>query len=374
MAETPQSDPKETQNFSAPISPDDNIKDLIDETLMGAQYGVGRVPYHTHNGVDSPLVSQAPNTTVVLSLNTGSGVDGVGHFTSSGTLASAKFYTDLTIDAGVVLDTFGYPIYYSGTCTNNGTIRNNGQNGTTATTYQGGAGGAGGLGGSFTAGTSGGAGADSDGNSVAGTNANPALGVNGTIGGAGGQGSSGTAGGVANGGGTAVMESLSSTVGYFPLTFISGLESSTSLSGFTFTGTKSSLFLSSSAGSSGGGGGKSEPGIQQGGGGGGAGGSGGIVVLIGNILINNGSIQSRGGDGGAGAPAQNASSGGGGGGAGGSGGVVCLAYKSFSGSGTVDCNAGSGGSGGAKGGGGSSTDGSAGAAGNVGNIYKAKLV
>ena len=44
---------------------DPNTQNQIDQTLQQGQYNVGPIQYHTHNGTDSPLI-----TNVQLAVNT----------------------------------------------------------------------------------------------------------------------------------------------------------------------------------------------------------------------------------------------------------------------------------------------------------------
>jgi len=60
----------------------------------------------------------------------GDGSDGVVIISGNTTLTADKYYTNLTINNGVVLNTGGYKIYGTGTLLNNGIIENNGLNAT----------------------------------------------------------------------------------------------------------------------------------------------------------------------------------------------------------------------------------------------------
>ncbi|MDQ0316399.1 hypothetical protein [Amorphus orientalis] len=319
----------------------------------------------------------------------GDGHDGEATISGSVTLTEDKYYTNLIVEAGAVLNTGGYRIYVSGTLTNNGTIRNNGGPGgvggdapSSTTGGAGGSGGGGAAGGTLAAGSDGGDGGNGGGtatsvNGGAGDNgvaANPSLGVSGVAGGAG-QGSAsggGGSGGAAGAAGTATPETLSLSKGDGDSEVVAAnTPEDWAAFLFNFLGATSGASLSPSAGSGGGGGGGGVT-DAAGGGGGGAGGSGGVVWIIANSVVNNGIIEANGGDGGNGGAALSdggSNGGGGGGGAGGSGGVIVLAYTSIT-VGTVQALAGAGGTGGA--GAGGEDPGDDGNAGNVGNIFRVR--
>lgn len=281
----------------------------------------------------------------------GDGSDGDATISTNTTLASDKYYNNLTINSGIVLETGGYHIFVKGTLTNNGVISNNG-----------GAGGDGGVGGvdSGTAGVKAAEGTVSGGTAgvegggyyhggLPGLAGNPSItNVNGVSGGDG-RGGAGGAAGVAT-----------------PETLHFGVTSKSSLNGYVFNnentdfsleylyGQISGALLSSSAGS----------GSGSGNAGGGSGATGGVVYVAGAIITGTGSIQAKGGAGGVGAGGP----GGGGGGGGGSGGFVALIYNSFSGV-SIDVGGGAGGAGGGSG----ATKGSNGNNGNTGKYIKIKV-
>ena len=327
----------------------------------------------------------------------GNGADGTVTISGDTTLSSDMFYNDLTVNAGINLNTASYRIFVKGTLTNNGTIRNNGSNGgnggiggtgglpggtagTAGTavssgslpgTVAGGAGGAGGIG-SDTGGGAAGV-KPADGSSQA--KSLGSDGVAGKYGGSGGTGGSGAGGeGGPGGGAVAAAGTKTGTVFNTPKNIISAYELLDTLPSFTVLSSSAG-----SAGSNGGGGGGGSITSQwggSGGGGGGAGGPGGIVSIFAKSIVNSatgiisalGGNGGNGGNGGAGSGADGTGGGGGSGGASGSGGIILLAYSSLSDSGTISVAAGAAGalgSGGAGQGGGAS--GSNGTAGNTSN-------
>ena len=316
----------------------------------------------------------------------GDGSDGAATIAGDTSLTSDVFYTNLTVDAGVVLTTAGYRIFCTGTLTNNGTIRRNGVNG-----------GNGGNGGNAAAGAPGSAGAAGtagtvladgslpgslaspagaagvNGVSANGSSANGNNGNNGTNGTAQakcmvGAGQAGTAGG--NGGnGSSASGGTAGTVGTAGSATGTILnEIRTSMSAYLLFDTIDSTAFNTSAGNGQNGGaatgGARSPGAGNGvdtggsGGGGGAGSSGGGIWISARTLTNNGTISANGGNGGNGgnagtgntsAPGGNVAGGGSGGGAGGAagnGGVIIRIYSAIT-AGTITVTAGTGGTGGA---------------------------
>lgn len=63
----------------------------------------------------------------------GDGSDGAVTISGNTTLSRDMYYSTLTINGGITLNTNGYRVFVSGTLTNNGTIANNGGNGGTPT-------------------------------------------------------------------------------------------------------------------------------------------------------------------------------------------------------------------------------------------------
>jgi len=207
---------------------------------------------HGHDGTEG----------VLIALDCGDGSDGDVVISGDTTLTRSMFYNNLTVNNGYNLIGAGFLIFVKGTCTNNGTIHNNG---VTATTSGGAAGGAAGY---FRAGGSGGA--TVNGNGASTTN---------SLGGAGGA-SGGTGGTVTAP--THLPRSVAMFLGSI----------------FNSSGTPTA-----NGGWSGGGGGSASSGA-------GGGGGGGVLGLIARILINNGTISCKGGSG----YSASGNSGGGGGG------------------------------------------------------------
>ena len=211
----------------------------------------------------------------------GYGTDGSVAISGTATLTRDMFYSNLTINAGAVLNTAGFRVFVRDTCTinNGGIIQNNGA------AASGSAAGAG-----APAATLGGGGSGASGlvnSSVAGTNIVDALGGNG------GQGGSGGAGGMAT--------PVTSTNGGPDIvkTFPNAIQGR-QLAGGAIRG-------GAGGGSGGGGGGAA---------GGGGGGGGGVVMLAAHIITgSSGTVQAKGGNGGTGSP---------GGGGGGGGGCVII--------------------------------------------------
>lgn len=97
--------------------------------------GLFSVGAATPNQSSSSLIGGGIGTTPGTTLNTGlsgavsiygDGSDGVGDITVNSSLARDMYFTDLTVRAGVRLNTNGWKIYCSGLLTNLGTISNNG--------------------------------------------------------------------------------------------------------------------------------------------------------------------------------------------------------------------------------------------------------
>lgn len=197
------------------------------------------------------------------------------------TLTRDMFYSNLTINAGAVLNTAGFRVFVRDTCTINsgGIIQNNGSAGS------GSAAGAG-----APAATLGGGGSGASGlvnSSVAGTNIVDALGGNGGQGGSGGTGGMATAVASTNGGPDIIK------------TFPNAIQGRQLAGGVI-------------RGGAGGGSGLGSSGAAGGGGGGG----GGVVMIAAHIITGtSGTVQARGGNGGTGSP---------GGGGGGGGGCVII--------------------------------------------------
>lgn len=212
---------------------------------------------------------------------------------STYTLARDVYLAAATINNGVSIITNGFRFYCKGTLTNNGTLKNNGNDGTT-----GGNGGtnltAGSLGGTRAAGGNGNTGAGGNGGNVS-----SSLGGTGGVGGAGGS--------AAGSAGTNSLLSLA-LPRMIPFSSIGSV-----ISGSTVTA------ISTGSGGSGGGG----DGVNKGGGGGSAGGHVNLTVYR---FAGTGNIQALGGNGGNGAVGGTNCGGGGGGG----GGIVIITSNSVS--------------------------------------------
>jgi hypothetical protein len=235
------------------------------------------------------------------------------------TLDRDRFYTDITIAATGTLCTGGYRLYWTGTCTNNGKIHHNGGNaadnaagaGAAAGSLQGG--GAGAQGGAY--------------NTAPSTAAN----VSNSMGGQGGTGGAGSYGS-GSAGGPQLGYTRTST------TFRLWRTAPWCLLGAAYDNNLSWNQLRGGTGGGGGGGNNTHVGLgdRAGGGGGGA----GVMALCGKTLINNGTIECKGGQGG------NATTTGGssGGGSGGGGGLCSIVCQSYTGN-LPDCSGGPGGAG-----------------------------
>jgi hypothetical protein len=313
----------------------------------------------------------------------GDGSDGDVTISVDTTLASNKYYNNLTINSGKVLNTGGYVIFVKGTLTVNGILMRNGNNGGNggnggnATSSAAGAGGTAGAAGAALAdgflkgtlaGVAGAAGANgvriaasglavngSDGNTgTAGSNTTHSEGVNGVASqdsqagggsgsgsGLGGNGQSGVAGGTVTASlfKTRDITNLVPLFDYDVLTHYQ-ITSSASSGGAPSGGSGGAWCINETGGASAASGGS--------GGAGGSGSPGGIVVVIAKAIVvgSGGKIQVNGGNGGNGGNAgaayatnsQNRAGGscGGNSGSGGSGGVLILAYSTLTNAGTIE--------------------------------------
>jgi hypothetical protein len=270
--------------------------------------------------------SQIPGAGISAMLdqtNFGDGSDGDVVISGDTTLTGTKQYANLTVNAGVVLTTAGYPVYVQGVCTIEGAIA-----------CDGGAGGNGGDG-TSSPGTGGSAGTN--------TLTAPQF-VGSGSGASGGQSGQATAAGDTATAMTAAVSSWGPT--YSRSGGGGGNSNNTSNGGspspatntpivilrspynYLFLGTDATvMFPANGAGGGGGGGGTGGPPYYQGGGGGGGGARGGIVVLAASVLAGSGVIRANGGNGGNGGNGSTGgNSGGGGAGSGGNGGIVALVY------------------------------------------------
>jgi len=316
----------------------------------------------------------------------GDGSDGNVTISTNTTITADMYYNNLTIDAGVTLDSNNFRIFIKGTLTLNGTISNDGGDGgdgqnATAPSYPVSIGGVAGIAGNngssgtLRTGTAGGAGATgatsrSGNNSAAGTAAN-GIKSNGSKGGDGGNanGYNTNSGGDAGAGGviTAARNKFDNVI---------------SLSNIIDTWSDTVITLSTSAGASGGASGAGSGTGGSGyrcstGGGGGGGAAGGFIILIVNTIVISatGEIHSNGGSGGTAGDGivtdGGDSVGGSGGGAGGNGGFIAIAYRSLTNNGSIAVGGGVGGNAGASSGGG--WIGSNGATGTAGTINLIQL-
>ncbi len=286
----------------------------------------------------------------VAALLFGTGYDGAFTVTGNTTLTRSMFYTTLTVNTGVTLNTGGYEIWCSTSCTINGTgvISRAGANGNNGSGTSGGFSAVGltsnDVGGSGSSGV-GGAGSTSAASGGAGTSIYGSTYL-------GGYGGSGGNGGIANSNtgiyGSGGSGGSGSSSGVFkPRRFFTP--------DLLWQG---QVIIGGLAGGGGGGGGGYYYSIYYGyyayaygsGGGGGGGGAGGGVIFLAapTITVASGAtITAAGGNGGAGVvPASNLPygwGGYGGGGGGGGGGHITLAYYTLSNSGTITVAGGSGG-------------------------------
>jgi hypothetical protein len=282
---------------------------------------------------------------------------------STYTLTQNVAATDINVAATYIVVTAGYAMFWTGTLSGSGTIRNNGSAGASIVTgAEAGSGGAGASGATLPAGVAGGNGAINSGSGASGgtgTSGAPVWNPVGAGGAAGaatpGSGTAGTAGGICKGGGSGGRGGGGFSVGAQAGTAGGSVGSINSDSGFaqclvtgrTVTG---SLF----GGSTGGGGAPSPDSYNDfpaphGADGAGGGGSGGWVVLVGDICTFTGLVEAKGGAGGNGYSFNVAGAAGGIGGpgaGGGAGGTIVM----FIGAGalpTLDISGGAGGTGGA---------------------------
>ena len=332
----------------------------------------------------------------------GNGSDGAVTISVDTTLTGDKYYSSLTVNNGVTLNTGSCRIFCSGTVTNNGTISRTGNTGGNGGVGEGTPGTSGGTAGAAGAALAAGympAGSPGKAGGVGGT-ANPAgdgltgtagdnvtnslgatsvAGVTGGTGGTGGLGDQGD-GGLGGGAGTATAPSNS---------FMKILDPAMAALMISITAGSSPALINTSGGtgSSGGGGGGSGDGGPlrggAGGGGAGSGSSGGFVFISAREIINagtigcNGGVGGNGGNGGNGTGGNVGGGGGGGGGSGGTGGLIVLLYSILTNTGTIQATGGAAGSGGTGGtGNGTGTSGATGTTGNAGasgNIIQIQL-
>lgn len=348
--------------------------------------GSGGTAYLDVTNITSDHTYIFPNASGTLSIGasidafTGNGADGSVTFNGSSTILGMVpsgsvytmtrdiFCTDITINNGVTLKTSGYRIFFTGTLTNNGAIRCNGNDasGSTGATalptgsIYGGVAGQNGIGGTVYGGGSG-----NGNNGTAGTAQTESIGVAGAKGGNGGEESILHTGGTGGSGGGVTAPTQSPYIVPWAIQLRD------------LQGEATIKYIKGPAGSgSGAEGGHAN--VVTTGIGGGSGGSGGMMVLVGKTIINNSTISANGGAGGnATAPTGGGgTAGGSGGGAGGSGGVIICIYQTLNNNGTISVNGGTGGSGSAgyTGGGGAPTAGQNGATGNTGSIYNFQLI
>lgn len=375
-----------------------NLKDLVDYSSDEFGIAIGTstayITYDPTNGLRIKGAASVNGSQLGFQNVFGDGSDGSATISGDTSLSRDMFYTDLTIDSGVTLDTAGFRLHCTGTLTVNGTLGRPGN-----------AGGAGGDTTDENAGAAGTAGAALASGSVNGT----VAGVAGAAGGAGtlrttngltsvDNGTNGTVGnnvvksltdqdGVAAGNSTASVSMSTSagtiTAGAAKTGGAAGTKSGTVfnkprtafaawlLQDFfpTADSLRSSAGSGSGAGGTGGGAERSGTGTctvkgTGGGGGGGSGSPGGIVGIYAKTIVVSatGTITAKGGDGGRGGNSgdgvitgtttgdYNAQAGGpGGGGGGGSGGVLILTYSSLTNSGSITSAGGTGGAGGTHG-------------------------
>lgn len=285
----------------------------------------------------------------------GDGSDGDATISANTTLASDKYYRNLVINSGAIVNTGQFRIFCSISITISGSssIVSPGNNGSDASGITAGAGGAAVGAGYFQASAAGGTGSSPGGSTI------HSLGGNGgSQGGGGAQFAPSVGGGSGQAPGTATVSNVKLIANWHLATL---LDIETGGGGGT-GGTK--LFEGGGGGGLGGFGGG---GLGAPGGGGSA--AGMIAVYAKSITIGAGSsIVAAGGNGG---NATGASNGGGGGGGGGAGGIIIMVYNTLSNSGSITTPGGTGGTGGA--GGGNGAAGSAGISGSTGAIYQFQL-
>jgi hypothetical protein len=274
------------------------------------------------------LVGGGDNPVVEAQL--GDGSDGAVTISSNTTLTRDMYYESLTVNSTKELNAAGFRIFVRGTLTNNGIIKNDGNNGS------GGSLGTGAPTGSVGSGANGGAGSAT----IGGGGSTPSN----SLGGAGGAGGSGTGGAGGGAGSATAPASGAGSVRSIPQA-ATGLLMGAGVSGFV------ALVRGGAGGGGGGGAGGGGPT------GGGGGGGGGVLIVVARELVNAGEIRAKGGNGAAGTASNT------GGGGGGGGGTIITIARKRSGAGTV---AAAGGTGGASGGG----SGNAGSAGSSGNVIE----
>ena len=341
----------------------------------------------------------------------GSGEDGDLVINDSGdtVLSADAYYDDLTISSNSTLIPNGWKIFVRGTCqidsgskiAYNGNDGSNGLNGKDSIIEDGQPyGKEGGVAGAAldtnsidgsVIGQNGGQASYGDGQAgspgIVGTATTDCItAAAGAGGGAGGAGGAGTAGGGGAGGAASAAGTCTASAHDDPTP--SHLVSAIRMTALDIDATNTTntpQYKSSGGSGSGGGGGAGgdstgSPEWDGGGGGsgGGSGSGGGCVLLVANKLVNNGTIEStggnggNGGDGGGGHDGPDAGAGGGGGGAGGaSGGAIVLVVNTYQGSGSTDVT---GGAAGALGTGGTCTNCNPGNNGVVGTVGNAGIV
>lgn len=278
----------------------------------------------------------------------GDGVDGAVTISVNTTLTRDMYYSSLTVNAGVTLNTGGFVIFCDGPVNVAATgfiARNGNPGGNAATSSAGGAAGAiaGVTTGTGAAGAAGGAGTIAAGASGASSAAQSGEGGSGGVGGNGGVGSGGVGG---SGGNSGAL-----TIRYF--------RNVQATWKYTAVGTYMPLGTGGAGGAAGGG-----DGTNLGRGGGGGGSSAGGVMIICDSLNNLGTIQVKGGSGGNGGAGALGNIGGGAGGGGGGGGTIIIFCNTITNLGTLDDSGGTAGTGSAGAGTGSAgTNGSAGSPG-----------
>jgi hypothetical protein len=323
----------------------------------------------------------------------GTAADGDGTIASgTTTLTFDRYYDNLVLQSGAILDTGGYRVFVRGNLTMaSGTvIRRNGNSGTNGgaagSTVAAGAASAagtlaatlaGGNGGSFGTGGTGAASAQAPLGWSNGTNAGGTAGTTGVAGGnatalAGniiGQGGGGGGGGWGDGS-TAGAGGSSGTVTRASNDLGLSLREMRSAS----TGRGLTNVIGTFGSGGGGGGGSSNgntPGVGGNGGGGGGGGGHVFVAVCGTVSASGASVQANGGNGGNGGNGASGNGAGGGGGGGGGGGVVVFALRPGQTAPTLSVTGGAGGTGGTKLGTGS--NGGSGAAGAPGIAVTLRL-
>ena len=328
---------------------------------------------HTHDGRNSLEIDILANARKIrlASLNRISDKsDGNVDITGATTLDRDYFYDHLTVKSTGVLTTASYRIFADiieidggGVIKNDGNNGGNGQNGNNGTGGYGlplgGTAGSAIASGSLPADEDGKVGGDGGSGNTYGSGygtSNPGTAGDSVAKSLGSAGSGGAGGGAAygsdNGGSGGAGGSQTGTVFNIPRSFISAYQ--------LIDNQPSLTNLLGSAGSGSGGSGQGGLGYggsgAWGGAGGGSGSTGGFVCIFAKQIINNGTIEAKGGNGGNGgagggptpgnAQYPGKGSGGGGGGAGGSGGVIILVYGDLSGGGAVVVTGGAGGTGG----------------------------